>query len=184
MSLTKPLDVVMLRRNRHPHEEEYWESYLEYGLKGGTPTKDWSGYILANEGEVDVIGVFPCSCTYSRSNTGIHLLRPGGEEGDTVMCHGMGSHTMMFHLASDGVLTLLISRLHLWRLAQERATLRSLICVGNESFRPLSETGRINVMVHHPRRLTSGGEVIGKPSPDAEETNKSGWEQYASLDFS
>ena len=71
MSLTKPLDVVILRRNRHPHEEEYWESYLEYGLKGGTSTKDWSGYILANEGEVDVIGVFPCSCTYSRSNTGI-----------------------------------------------------------------------------------------------------------------
>ena len=91
---------------------------------------------------------------------------------------------MVFHLVSDGVLTLLISRLHLWRLAQERATLRSLIRVGNESFRPLSETGLINVMVHRPRRLTSGGEVIGKPSPDAEETNKSGWEQYASLDFS
>ena len=71
MLLTKPLDVVILRRNRHPHEEEYWESYLEYGLKGGTPIKDRLGYILANEGEIDVIGVFPRSCTYSRSKPGI-----------------------------------------------------------------------------------------------------------------
>jgi hypothetical protein len=38
-------------------------------------------------------------------------------------------------------------------------------------------------MHNHPRRLTGDGEVIGRPSPDAEEINKSGWGRYASLDY-
>jgi hypothetical protein len=123
MSPAEPLDVAILLKTHGTADS--WEPYQEYGVKAKESASEWSCYILAKEGEVSFIGVFvgvPCSsipnqpfsvrCTNrTKSLLAVrisvdvcyvqqYLLRPRGGAGDTVTCHGPGSHAMMFHLIS------------------------------------------------------------------------------------
>ena len=146
MPPAKPLKVEILRRNLDSFiEEEDWEPYQEYGAKVKTSTNNWSCYILAKEGEVGAPSahmhafalthvpnqLFAVRCANTTENllavrisadacyVQQYLLRPAGTTGDTLTCHGTGSHTMVFRLVSGKIP-------RVWRLAHGRLTPSSL----------------------------------------------------------
>ena len=183
MSSTKPLDVAILAALK---------PYQEYGEKYEGPTKDWSCYILAEAGEVSVIGVFThvfalmcipnqifsVRCTNTTKKLLAvrisidacyiqqYLLRPKGETGDTVTCHGTGSHSMMFHLVSGKPKSTDLLRLVTWLTGVWLFV--ALARVGNKHSRSPSETGCIKVTVYQPSGAGSGLPPPEKPTEGLE----------------
>ncbi|KAF9651457.1 hypothetical protein BDM02DRAFT_3184463 [Thelephora ganbajun] len=196
MSSLKPLDVVILRKIQDGAIGDSWEPYQEYGVKA-KKSKSWSCYILAKEDEI-----LSVRCTNTTKKllairisvdacyVQQYLLRPKGEAGDTLTCHGTGSHSMTFGLVS--ALTREGKRLS--RLPSDTGCINVTVyensCIGDEILPPEKPVEQLELPVSMDGtfwelcvRLTGDGPVIGQPSPHAAEISELYWKKLASLNF-